>query len=120
MNLATFTKFTAIIKYCHWSTTSYQQHKTLDDLNKSITKLIDEFVEVYSGIHDPEYTITSLYDFKADKTISTERIPDIIKFNGEAFVKILRKLSEGSDSLNSIVDSMEVELDKAQYLFRLN
>lgn len=44
-----FLEMLTAIRLYHWSTTSYAQHKTTDELYKSLESLVDRFVETLSG-----------------------------------------------------------------------
>jgi aminoglycoside phosphotransferase family enzyme len=44
-----FLEILTAIRLYHWSTTSYAQHKTTEELYKSLESLVDRFVETLSG-----------------------------------------------------------------------
>jgi hypothetical protein len=81
----TFLEILTAIRLYHWSTTSYAQHKTTDELYKQLETNIDRFVEVVNGKNvytkkgtdHPEKTRVRmvaakmrLYDFKTVNQLS--------------------------------------------------
>lgn len=44
-----FLEITMAVKFYHWSTQSYAEHKATDELYERLDKNIDRFVEVYLG-----------------------------------------------------------------------
>lgn len=50
MNIVTkFLTYQNQVKIQHWQTTSYSEHKSLDDLYDSLADSIDEFIETFMG-----------------------------------------------------------------------
>lgn len=105
------------IKVYHWSTKTYARHKASDELHSSLSKLTDQFVEIYLGEQnkrphfDVEHDIIKLYDCTDD-----EAMEELKKF--AAWLKTdLKEVAGDSLSLNHIVEEMSSAAHQAMYLF---
>lgn len=101
----------------HWQTSSYAEHKTLDDLITSISDLRDEIIEKvmgYSGRRIRSYKLLPFEEYRIDScmTISTEIL------NFAAQLKNYAQSNKMHD-INNLADTLSGEAAKAKYLFTL-
>lgn len=111
-----FLQFLDCVKVHHWQTRSYARHKATDELHKNMSKLIDDFVETYYGIHndrpyvDPDrdvITLESLDDKEMDQSLQ-----DFVTF---LETDIDSMISQNLD-LKTIRDEMIAQVHHALYL----
>lgn len=102
------------IHFSHLNTTSYAEHKALNEFYDSWLDLADEFVEVYQGKYS---RITGKITTNASNTASvSEYLKDVYTFV-DSDLKSLTK-PEDEDLLNLIAD-MKALINKTQYLLTL-
>lgn len=103
------------LKYYHWQTTSYSEHKVLDEIINSISNLIDKYVESYQGLYGTR--------------IQPIEMPTVSKY--ESKIQILEELmnykefacqmkNDEESALSNIVDEIVAEIGKGIYLLSLN
>ena len=117
--ITTLLTLQAQLRVFHWQTKSYAEHEAFGGLYDSLSGLIDEFVETFSGRYgvpvaksDYKLTVVNYKDNAGcveyiDKTIAymTKDVPAMLK-------------PEDTDLLN-IRDEMIGALNKTKYLLRL-
>lgn len=109
------------VKMYHWYTTSYAQHKALDDLTQSLDDLTDRFVEVFIG----KYGRPKL--MKKDLALPPLEIPTssasgIQYFDGcikYLSIELMSYLDARDTDLMNIRDEMLASFNKTKYLFTL-
>lgn len=119
MHIGTLFQILNQIRMMHWQTDSYAAHVALGELHDGMDKLIDDFVETYSGKYGKP---------KLDAPLDIS-VVDIMRIDPEAFLGevcqfIQGKFSEHLDSskdtdLNNIRDEMLAAVNKTRYLLRL-
>ena len=100
----------------HWQTTSFARHKATDELNTTISCIIDKFVEVYMGRYGVKPII---HEIKLDNIYLTD--DGIIKLFVLArnYLKDFETSIRDTDLLN-IRDELLAAVNKTLYLFTLN
>lgn len=104
------------IKLYHWQTSSFAQHKTTDELVKSLDTNIDAFVEAYMGTYGRP---------SAGKTIPLKNLTSqgmkayLRKTRGFLIKTLPTKIHPDDKDLLAIRDTILGEVDKAMYLFTL-
>lgn len=120
MKLAPILSFQNQLKIFHWQTLSYAEHKALGKAYEILDDLFDQFVEVYYGkygksVKNVEYTIqVESYGIERNvKLFISQKKRDLINY--------LRTdvLTEADSDLKNIVDSIEGEINRLQYLLDL-
>lgn len=100
----------------HWQTNSFARHKGSDMLVTELNLLVDNFIEVYQGIHkviklDGKTNVIRLKNI-SDKDI----VAYLLKKRSE--IVTLTKKMKNTDLLN-IRDEIVAVINKTLYLFRL-
>jgi hypothetical protein len=104
------------IKLYHWQTTSYSQHKTTDDLVKSLDTNIDAFVEAYMGTYGRPVIEKTL----PVKNLTSQDMKAYLRETRDFLVKILpSKIHSDDADLLAIRDTILGDVDKAMFLFTL-
>ena len=107
-----FLRILNIIKLYHWNTKVYSKHIATDGLYKSLSKLVDSYVEKSFGengripVHNTLY-----YQTLSDKEFEKEII---------GFKEYLIKLQNLSTDLSNIRDEMLGEVNQFLYLWSFN
>ena len=101
------------IKYYHWQTTSYAEHKATDQLHTLLLPLVDKFVEVYLKDTDRP---------KGSFTVKvTEHTKESFIRSLKEAIKCLRELEIKKDITSSellnIRDEIVSEINQTLYLF---
>lgn len=106
------------IKIYHWNTQSYARHKATDKLLKSLTELIDKFVEVLQGSRKERISINSQINLQtyADAEINTLLDAFTYWLNN----KLDNFLKPNETDLRNIRDEMLALVNQTKYLFTLN
>jgi hypothetical protein len=102
------------IQLYHWSCTSFSRHKASDQLYSSLIKLLDKFVEVYSG----KYGRPKFSGKIQVKHLNDTEIVDYLKKINKYFIKDI-KLDNDTDLLN-IRDEILAAINQTLYLFTLS
>ena len=104
------------IKLYHWQTTSFAQHKTTDDLVKSLDTNIDAFVESYMGTYGRPVVGKTF----PVKNLTSQGMKAYLRKTRTFLVKTLpSKLDPEDTDLLAIRDTILGDLDKAMFLFTL-
>lgn len=119
MKIAPLLAFQNQLRVFHWQTFSYAEHKALGKAYETLDELFDTFVETYYGKYGKtqetiEYTIhLESYGFDRDvkKTIANKK-RDLISY-------LRAELSEADQDLKNIVDDIEGQINRLQYLLDL-
>lgn len=103
-------------KLYHWNTSSFSRHKATDKLDTQLSKIIDNFIEVFIGRYNikPQVKLINLNPFfLTDLGIVTLF---------EKSVKYLDKMDKqiNNSELLSIRDDLVIEINTILYLFKLN
>ena len=103
-------------KLYHWNTSSFSRHKATDKLDTQLSKIIDNFIEVFIGRYNikPQVNLINLNPFfLTDLGIVTLF---------EKSVKYLDKMDKqiNNSELLSIRDDLVIEINTILYLFKLN
>ncbi|MCS7317130.1 MAG: DUF5856 family protein [Candidatus Dojkabacteria bacterium] len=103
------------LKYYHWQTNSYSEHKVLDEIISDISVLIDKYVESYQGLYQTR--------------IKPVEVPEITSY--ECKQQVLEELKSYKDfaaqmkddqesALSNIVEEIVAVIGKGIYLLSLN
>jgi len=104
------------VKLYHWQTMSFSEHKTMDDLVKSLDTNIDKFVEVYMGRYGRPYVKETLHV----KNLTVSGIRIFIKKTNEWLAEKLPSMLKKTDTdLLNIRDEMLSDLNQVKYLLTL-
>ena len=120
MKLAPILAFQNQLRVFHWQTFSYAEHKALGKAYEILDELFDTFVETYYGKYGKipetiEYTIhLESYGEGRDvkKTIANKK-RDLIGYMRS------QVLTESDQDLKNIVDDIEGQINRLQYLLDL-
>jgi hypothetical protein len=112
--------YTSQIKFFHWQTKSYSEHKALDSLFSGLVELADELVESAMGKYgrpnsQVQMPITHLLNYK--EGCLTEYLDSLILCYSEECKKGLNPKSD-SDLIN-ILDEMIALVNQTKYLITL-
>lgn len=108
------------IKAYHWSCTSYARHKASDELYTKLSKLVDDFVEIYIGEQnkrpsfDPNKDVIRLHNCSDDEAIS--HLQNLAKW----LATDLKDVVGDSVSLGHILEEMSSTVHHAIYMFTFN
>jgi len=104
------------IKLYHWQTSSFAQHKTTDDLVKSLDTNIDAFVEAYMGTYGRPSAGKTL----PVKNLTSQGMKAYLRKTRGFLIKTLpTKIHPDDKDLLAIRDTILGDVDKAMYLFTL-
>jgi hypothetical protein len=104
------------IKLYHWQTSSFAQHKTTDDLVKSLDANIDAFVEAYMGTYGRPSAGKTL----PVKNLTSQGMKAYLRKTRGFLIKTLpTKIHPDDKDLLAIRDTILGDVDKAMYLFTL-
>jgi len=104
------------IKLYHWQTSSFAQHKTTDELVKSLDANIDAFVEAYMGTYGRPSAGKTL----PVKNLTSQGMKAYLRKTRGFLIKTLpTKIHPDDKDLLAIRDTILGEVDKAMYLFTL-
>lgn len=100
----------------HWQSRTYAQHKAFGHAYKSISGLIDTFVETYLGIFgNQESTIQFSFTLK---NLSTDNINNALDDFLDFLDDITRTFVKNTDLIN-IKDTMLGDINQLKYLLTL-
>jgi len=104
------------IKLYHWQTSSFAQHKTTDELVKSLDTNIDAFVEAYMGTYGRPSAGKTL----PVKNLTSQGMKAYLRKTRGFLIKTLpTKIHPDDKDLLAIRDTILGDVDKAMYLFTL-
>jgi hypothetical protein len=104
------------IKLYHWQTMSFSEHKSTDELVKSLDTNIDKFVEVYMGRYGRPYINETL----RVKNLTVSGIRTFIKKSSDWLAEKLPSMLKKTDTdLLNIRDEMLSNLNQVKYLLTL-
>lgn len=109
------------VKIYHWTSDYFSIHKVTDKFLKTLSSLLDKFVEVYLG---STLENNNIVERNLKNKLKNIRIKPISKKN--ELIKDLNKnikylkLHDSSIELNAIRDEIVSELQKFKYLLNLN
>ena len=104
------------IKLYHWQTSSFAQHKTTDELVKSLDANIDAFVEAYMGTYGRPSAGKTL----PVKNLTSQGMKAYLRKTRGFLIKTLpTKIHPDDKDLLAIRDTILGDVDKAMYLFTL-
>lgn len=114
------------LKIFHWQTTSFSEHKALDQAYEQLEESIDEFIEVYQGAFGRIFAQNSfLIELKNHTNGSAEYgYSSNVSESVDSWIQYLNSFSEDeqmkshSDLLN-IRDEMLASLNQLKYLITL-
>jgi hypothetical protein len=106
------------IKIYHWNTHIYARHKATDKLLKSLTELIDKFVEVLQGSRNERISINSQTKLKTYSDTEINTLLDA--FTHWLSNKLDHFLKPNETDLRNIRDEMLAIINQTKYLFTLN
>jgi len=112
-----FLGFIGQVKLFHWTTMSYSTHKALDDLHSSLSKNVDNLIEIYIG----KFNKQPIEKFNINMTAETDTT-DLIFYleNQRENIKKMRNSSFKSCSeIQNIIDEMMGSINTAIYLCKL-
>lgn len=113
-----FLEIITAVKFYHWSTTSYSEHKATDELYERLDKNIDRFVEVYLGKDQSRIKgikQTMNFEFK-NRSNFVKKLKSFRTYLG----KMENWLNKDSDSdLFSIRDEILADVNQFMYLLTL-
>lgn len=110
------------IKFYHWRTSSFSQHKATDELYEELNESIDEFTEALMGATNKKIMPTVQLNVINPKDVNQleSLINDrIAKLNSFPFDKLSKSASAVTDLMN-IRDEMMAALHKFLYLLKLD
>lgn len=105
------------IKIYHWNTHIYARHKATDKLLKSLTELVDKFVEVLQGSRNERISINS--QIKLQTYSDTEINTLLDAFTYWLNHKLDQFLKPNETDLRNIRDEMLALVNQTKYLFTL-
>lgn len=97
----------------HWATKSYAEHVALGELYDGMIEAIDAIVEAYQGLYGPIDSVP-LADMK-----DTGDIVAVITADLDFIEAHRNEITEGSDSLGNLVDSLANLYSKTVFLLGL-
>jgi DNA-binding ferritin-like protein len=114
------------IKIFHWQTSSFSEHKALDEAYEALEKSIDDFIEAYQGIYGRIFAEGSfVIELKNHTSESTQfgyssNISDTV----DGWIEYLKGFDsdpqiEAETDLLNIRDEMLSSLNKLKYLITL-
>jgi hypothetical protein len=104
------------IKLYHWQTTSFAQHKTTDELVKTLDANIDAFVESYMGTYGRP-VVGKTFPLK---NLTAQGMKAYLRKTRTFLIKTLpSKIDPEDTDLLAIRDTILGDVDKAMYLFTL-
>jgi hypothetical protein len=104
------------IKLYHWQTSSFAQHKTTDELVKTLDTNIDAFVEAYMGTYGRPSAGKTL----PVKNLTSQGMKAYLRKTRGFLIKTLpTKIHPDDKDLLAIRDTILGDVDKAMYLFTL-
>jgi hypothetical protein len=104
------------IKLYHWQTMSFSEHKSTDELVKSLDTNIDKFIEVYMGRYGRPYINETL----RVKNLTVSGIRTFIKKSSDWLAEKLPSMLKKTDTdLLNIRDEMLSNLNQVKYLLTL-
>jgi hypothetical protein len=104
------------IKLYHWQTSSFAQHKTTDELVKTLDANIDAFVEAYMGTYGRPSAGKTL----PVKNLTSQGMKAYLRKTRAFLIKTLpTKIHPDDKDLLAIRDTILGDVDKAMYLFTL-
>lgn len=120
MELDFLFRFLNAIKYLHWTTKSYAEHKALDEVHSALSEHIDKFVEVYRGLKPDEKMKLSNISF--DKGPQPQDFEDTLSFFNALSHDFLNQIEKynATSSMTSIIDDMENCIYQTKYLLGFN
>lgn len=116
MELSFIFRFLNAIKFLHWSTQSYAEHKALDDAYSTLSAKLDEFVECFKGLKPEAPLILRSIDFEASP--SPEEFATTLDFFNALSHDFLNNIERynDTDSFTSMIDEMENCIFQVKYL----
>lgn len=102
------------IKIYHWQTNKHSEHVELDNLYKSLSDSIDDYVEVFMGKTQSRIKASEGFNLKLENYTS---IKDIFTFL-DKYISYISATTENLDSseLSAIKDDMLIAINKFKYL----
>lgn len=103
------------LKVLHWQTESFAEHNAFEITYKSISKLFDKLIEVYSGKYQrPKFGGVKELSFADYSNLKVDAfIEGMDEFMANAF------MSEQDSELANIRDEIRADLMKLKYLLTL-
>lgn len=103
------------LKYYHWQTTSYSEHKTLDGIIDDISSLIDSYVESYQGLYQTRIQPVELPAFSPYES-KQQMLEELMNYKEFA----CQMKDDQESALGNIVDEIVAAVGKGIYLLSLN
>lgn len=111
-----FTKFLETqLKYYHWQTTSYSEHKALDTVIDDISELIDTYVESYQGLYQKRIKPIELPAFSTYES-KQQILEELMSYKQFA----CQMKDDQESALGNIIDEIVAAIGKGIYLLNLN
>lgn len=114
------------IKVFHWQTSSFSEHKALDQIYEELEDSIDEFVETYQGTFGRIFSQTNfVIELKNYKSASSEfGFSSNISETADGWIEYLKSFDSdvqisGHTDLLNIRDEMLGSLNQLKYLITL-
>jgi DNA-binding ferritin-like protein len=114
------------IKVFHWQTSSFSEHKALDQIYEELEDSIDEFIETYQGTFGRIFSQTNfVIELKNYKSTSSEfGFSSNISETADGWIEYLKSFDSdaqisGHTDLLNIRDEMLGSLNQLKYLITL-
>jgi len=118
MKIAPILAFQNQLKVFHWQTFSYAEHKALGKAYESLEDLFDKLIEVYLGKYGKGYSKIE-YTVHVESYSEDTNVKTFISNKKRDLVSYLRSEVSSDSDLNNIVDEIEAEINRLQYLLDL-
>jgi len=102
------------VKVFHWMTTSYAQHKALDELYADLGANIDTLVETYLGLRDRG---TGIFQIKTSAHSDLSELPAFLRQAYNDLKQLRTKIRQSE--LQNIIDELSTNINQAMYLLKL-
>lgn len=117
--VSTFLCMQSQIRVWHWQTDSFAEHQALGSLYESLNELVDEFVEVFSGMNG----VPKARDSFKTECINYPGKDAIIAYFDDKIQwlqsEVPSQVGEDRTDLLNIRDEIVAALNKTKYLLRL-
>ena len=100
----------------HWSTKCYARHKSTDALHSTLSKLVDQFVEVYLGEQNTRPSFGDS-DVITIKNYTDDEFEQYLKDVEKWIETDLKEVVGDSIALNHILEEMASAINQTLYLF---
>lgn len=113
-----FLGFIGQVKLFHWTTMRYATHKALDDLHSSLSKNVDNLIEVYIGKFDKQ-PINS-FNITMNATTTSSDLIEYLNIQREIIKKMRNTYFKSCTELQNITDEIMGSISTAIYLCKMN